>query len=190
MYLILGVQQLIAKASDAAEAARDIALAFGTDSPSERTVSTGNSAIFIKRAEVVATRTGFLVRFVIFDHFAKFPWVLPLNRPTPARKVLGSPGYSEAFPWVDRWFTIMPSSRPILHALLSSRPLVPFDSLGSPEPWANMFYLFNSSRYFVSSEHSKITRGQGDEFRTSRLCVQLEIYYNHVNETPCTSGRN
>ncbi|EYC06283.1 hypothetical protein Y032_0077g1122 [Ancylostoma ceylanicum] len=60
-------------------------------------LSTGNSAISCKRAEVVATKTAFLVGFVEVDHCVclhcnakprnsvksvktKFPWVLPLMR--------------------------------------------------------------------------------------------------------------
>ncbi|EYC06022.1 hypothetical protein Y032_0078g1152 [Ancylostoma ceylanicum] len=63
--------------------------------PSHSGLSPGNSAIFCKRAEVVAARTVFLEGFVKVDHYvclhccakprnsvksakAKFPWVLPL----------------------------------------------------------------------------------------------------------------
>ncbi|EYC14872.1 hypothetical protein Y032_0039g56 [Ancylostoma ceylanicum] len=65
--------------------------------PSHSGLSPANSAIFCKRAKVVATRTVFLVGFVKVDHYvclhcsaiprnslrsvkAKFPWVLPLRR--------------------------------------------------------------------------------------------------------------
>ncbi|EYC11556.1 hypothetical protein Y032_0050g1973 [Ancylostoma ceylanicum] len=46
--------------------------------PSPSGLSPGNSAFFCKRAEVVVTRTVFLVGFVKVDRCAKFPWVLPL----------------------------------------------------------------------------------------------------------------
>ncbi|EYC42293.1 hypothetical protein Y032_0536g3098 [Ancylostoma ceylanicum] len=68
--------------------------------PSHSDLSSGNSAIFYKRAEVMATRTVFLVGFVKVDHCvclhcsakprnsvksvkAKLPWVLPLTKSTP-----------------------------------------------------------------------------------------------------------